>query len=68
MTWFHGPPQAEGGWFALPIETCLSLGYLVFYVAELVISYNANKRLVAKAAADFHLHPVEFSDELNPAL
>ncbi|KAL1514837.1 hypothetical protein AB1Y20_003922 [Prymnesium parvum] len=54
--------QGFAGWFTTPIETCLCLGILVFYIAELVVSYQANKRLVAKAAADFHLQPVHTGD------
>jgi len=37
----------------------LSVRLQVIYLAELVVSYRANKRLVAKAAADFHLQPID---------
>jgi len=51
--------QGLAGWFVLPIEVWLSVGMQVIYLAELVVSYRANKRLVAKAAADFHLQPID---------
>lgn len=60
--------QGLADWFVLPIEVALCLGFEVLYAAELVVAYRANKRLVAKAAADFHLQPVEPADEAGGAL
>lgn len=43
------------GWVALELEVLFSLILIVFYVAEMLIGYGTNKRIVAKTAADFHL-------------
>ena len=45
----------------------LCIGFEFLYAAELVVAYRANKRLVAKAAADFHLQPFDSADELTSA-
>lgn len=55
--------QPIAGWFVLPIEIVLSIGMELIYVTQLFVAYRANKRLVAKAAADFHLHPIPTADE-----
>ena len=53
--------QGIAQWYVLPIEVAMCLGFEVIYVAQLVVAYKANRRLVAKAAADFHLQPVDLA-------
>ena len=45
-------------WFTMPIEYALHILLLLLYVAELFEGYGTGKRLVIKAAADYHLQPV----------
>ena len=45
-------------WFNLPIETALSVIYIVICAAQLLVGYSSIRRLVSKAMADFHLRPV----------
>jgi hypothetical protein len=56
--------QRIAGWFILPIELTLCIGMQLIYIAQLVVSYSTSKRLVAKAAADFHLQPLDAANEL----
>jgi len=55
--------QDAAGWFVTPMEVVLSLIFEMLYVMELAVAYRTSKRLVAKAAADFHLQPLDSADE-----
>ena len=50
--------QYVTGWVTLPIEYVLHVLLLLLYCAELYEGYATGKRLVKKAAADYHLQPV----------
>ena len=43
------------GWTTFEIEQIFSVGFLLLYTVELVVGWSTSKRLVYKAAADFHL-------------
>lgn len=50
------------GWVTLPIEYVMHVLLLLLYCAELHEGYTTGKRLVVKAAADYHLQPVVPND------
>ena len=50
--------QSLIGWVTLPIEYVLHCTLMVLYLTELFMGYSSGKRLVIKAAADYHLQPV----------
>lgn len=55
--------QDLAGWFVMPLEVILSLLLALLYLSQLFVAYSANRRLVAKAAADFHLYTVDSAEE-----
>ena len=56
------------GWFTMPIEYAMSGMMMALYVVQLITGYGANKRLVAKAKADFNLARINAPDELDRRL